>query len=130
MPIKKQLTVSLGNKPGQLSKVCTALGRAKVNILAISVVAGVDIGSIRFVPDKVDAAKKALKKLGLFVTSRDVVSVTLPDKPGMLGKAADRLAKKGLNIDYVYGSVHKKSKDSLCIFGVSNSKKAQQILKA
>ena len=128
MAIKKQLTIYLENKPGQLAKACKALGKDKVNILAISVVDTVDTGAVRIVVDNFTKARKALGKLGLVVHGRDVVTATLPHKPGVLGKVAEKLAKAGINIDYAYGSTHKDSKEAVCVFAVSNPKKAEEVL--
>ncbi len=129
MAIKKQLTIYLENKPGQLAKLCKVMGSGKINIIAISVVDTVDTGAVRIVVDNFEKAKKSLNKLGLLIHSRDVLTVTFPNKPGVLAEVAGRLAKAGVNIDYAYGSTHKNSKEAMCVFSVSDPKKAEKILK-
>jgi len=129
MAIRKQFTVCLENKPGQLARLCQALARAKVNIIAITVVDSTDTGDVRLVTKNAAAARKALAKAKLCALVRDVVSVTLPDKPGALAEAAANLAKKGINIEYVYGSTHAPCAEATCIFAVDDTAKADAILK-
>ena len=44
MPIVKQLTLLLENKPGALSDVCSDLASKNINILALSVLGTIDSG--------------------------------------------------------------------------------------
>jgi hypothetical protein len=44
MPIVKQLTLLLENKPGALSNVCSDLASKNINILALSVLDTIDSG--------------------------------------------------------------------------------------
>ncbi len=128
MAISKQLTVYLENKPGQLAKLCKAIATDKINILAISVVDTADTGAVRLVVDNVVKASKSLKKLNLLVHIREVLIATCHNKLGVLEKIASKLAKAGINIDYAYGSTNKNSKEAMCVFSVSDPKKADKIL--
>ena len=129
MSVKKQFTVCLENKPGQLAKICSALKRAKVNILAISVADSSDNCLVRLVPANTARARGALSKLGLGVSSRDIVAVPLPNKPGALGEVSARLSKARINIDYAYGSVCGECEEAVCILAVSDARKASRLLK-
>lgn len=129
MAIHKQLTIYLENKPGQLAKLCKTIANNKVNITAISVVDTADTGAVRLVVDNIVKTSSALKKLGLLIHLRDVLTVTCPNKPGILAKIAEKLAKAGVNIDYAYGSAGKNSKEAICVFSVPDPKKADKILR-
>lgn len=124
MAIRKQYCVCLENKPGELARLCRALAAAKVNILAISVNENADCGCVRFVADKPAAAKAALVKIKVCFKMRDVVVAMLPNAPGALAKAAGKLAKAKINIDYVYGTTVKPGGDALCVFAVDDTAKA------
>ncbi|MBM3335629.1 ACT domain-containing protein [Candidatus Sumerlaeota bacterium] len=128
MAIKKQFTVCLENKPGQLARLCQALARAKVNILAISVVDRTDSGDVRLVAEKPAATRRALARARLCALVRDVVAVTLPDHPGALAEAAAILAREGINIEYAYGSTHAPCAEATCIFAVDDTAKADAVL--
>ena len=110
-----QLCVGLDNKPGALAKLCGRLIRAKVNILAVSVVDSTDCCWVRFVASPTAAAKAALKKAGYEVCTQRVLRLTVPHKPGVLEGVASKLAKKGVNINYVYGSNAKGPESTLVV---------------
>ena len=118
MPRATQLTVISENKPGQLAKLTAALKKAKVNILAITVVDSTDVGVIRLVVDSASKGAAALKKAGMAPTRQAVLVATLPNEPGALQGAAAKLAAKGVNINYVYGSVAKSATDGMTVMGV------------
>lgn len=129
MPIKKQLTVSAENRPGQLAAICSALGKAKVNILAISVVDTAESCLVRMVPSNPARARKALPKGIPLISVRDVVAVTIPSGPGRLAKLAGKLARAKINIEYVYGSEPAEGGTAVCVFAVPDVRKANAVLK-
>lgn len=132
MAIKKQLTISLPNAAGQLAKLAGIIARAKANIQAISVVDSTEVGMVRVVVDKFNAARTALKSSGLSFTETPVLVVSMEDKPGQLAGTAAKLAKAGINIQYVYGSTCGKAScdcEELIVICVPDPKKAEAILK-
>ena len=124
MPRATQLTVCLENKPGQLAKLSAALKRAKVNILAVTVVDNTDTGVIRLVADSSAKAKQALKRAGMNPMQQAVLAVSMPNEPGALQEVAAKLAAAGVNINYAYGSVAKKASEGMIVLGVDDLKKA------
>ncbi len=127
MAVKSQISVFLENRPGTLAKACGALARKKVNIQAISVADTVDSCVVRMVVDKTTVARNALRKLGLTTSTAPVVVKRLLDRPGALATEARKLAKKGINISYCYGSVGAGG-TPIVVFRVDNPKKANRIL--
>jgi hypothetical protein len=130
MPIVKQLTILLENKPGALAQTCSELAAKDINILAMSVLDTIDSGLIRMVVDDPVHAKKVLEETGLNVIETDVLAVEMTDKPGTLAEIAKQLCKARINIEYAYVSVPPDKGTSLGIFWVSNLKKASEILEA
>jgi len=88
MKVVKEITAALPNTPGSLAKLCTALAKAKVNVQAISVVESTTVSVVRMVADKTAAAQKVIKEMGVTVSTKDVLALSLANKPGALGKAA------------------------------------------
>ncbi len=127
MPRGTQLTVVLENKPGQLAKLAAALKKAKVNILAISVVDSVDTGVIRMVVDSPAKAKQALTRAKMTVTQQLVLIADLPNEPGALQEFSARLSAAGVNINYVYGSVTRKGAEGLIVLGVDKLGQALKV---
>jgi hypothetical protein len=128
MALKKQLSLCLPNEPGQLAKLCGVLRQAKVNIVAMSVADASDACIVRIICDQGPKAAAALKRKKYDAIARDVVAVQLPNKPGALERAARKLARAKINIDYVYGTTHGKGEDAMVVFAVDNARKANQAL--
>jgi hypothetical protein len=104
MEKKTQVSILLDNKPGELGRVAKVMARAKVNIEAMSINDGTHHGVLKVVVDRAEAARKALKKAGIQHSVQTVLSIPLRNAPGALAKLCAKLAGKGVNIDYVYGS--------------------------
>jgi hypothetical protein len=104
MIAKTQFSVVLANKRGELARFGELLGRAGVNIEALSISEGLETGVLKLVVDGPDAARAALRDEGLPFTERQIVAVSLPNQPGALAELCHKLAAEGHSIDAVYGS--------------------------
>ncbi len=102
MPRAKQLTISVSDQPGRLGEIGAALGAKKVNIRALMATTEGGRGAVRIVVDKTAAAKKVCSSMGWDASEEEVLSVTLTDNPGTLGKVSKKLGAAGVNIEYVY----------------------------
>jgi len=123
-----EIAVALENRRGQLAHVCACLAEKKVNVLAISVVDSATMGVVRMVVDKPAAALKMLKGCPMTVSEREVLLLELPNRAGVLAETADRLARKRINIEYVYGSTHGRGA-ALLVLTVPNVKRALEVLR-
>jgi len=117
----KQLTVALENRPGTLAHVAKVLADAKVNVLALLGSTSGAQGSAQVVVDNLNRAKKALGGAGLSYTEGTLEQFELANKPGALAQLAGKLAKKGINIDCAYATVHKGSKKAVAVLGTSKA---------
>jgi hypothetical protein len=115
----KQLTVSLENQPGTFAAVAKVLADAKVNILAVLGSTAGAQGSAQVVVDNITEAKKALSAAQVSYVVGTLEQVELPNKSGALAEFTARLAKRGINIDAVYGTVLKGAKKSALFFATS-----------
>ena len=88
MQTAKQLSVSLVNKPGRLAAMMTALGKEKVNFLALSVMDSGERGTVRFVPDNLDAAMELLQGMNVHYDVADVLLVEVPSQAGRFARFA------------------------------------------
>ena len=128
MPTAKEINVQLEDRPGTLAKLCRALGGRKVNILAFQASPSERRSQLRLVVDNPTATKIALDTEGLAYTETDVAQVTLPNRPGELGRAASRLAEANINVSYAYGGIEPGTNAPLVIFGVTEVGRAAKIL--
>jgi hypothetical protein len=98
----KELKFRVPDRPGMLGEIAAALGAKKVNLRAINAWIEGTEGVVRLVADKTAAAKKILAANGWNAEEKDVLELSLADKPGALGEAATKLGKAGVNITHVY----------------------------
>ncbi len=127
MKVVKEITVALPNKPGSLAKLTTALAKAKVNVQATCVVESTDVSVVRMVADKPAAALKVVEKMGVTASTKNVLALSLANKPGVLAKACAKLARKRINIDYIYGSATGRGR-SMIILAASTAGRAKRAL--
>jgi hypothetical protein len=102
MPKAKQLSAWVEDRPGMLGQVADALGEAKVSIRAFMAATFDGRGFVRVVVDEPAVAKRVFRKHGWETTEDEVIEVTVADRPGALGQAADRLGAAGVNVLYAY----------------------------
>lgn len=130
MPIVKQLSVTVEDRPGALAEVCSELARVAVNISAIMIArAPRGEAPLRLVVDHLETAKKILNGLDIKYTEEEVLAVRLKERPGALGRVTRKLASEGVDVRYAYGSIEKNSERALVILGVSDLEQAARILK-
>jgi hypothetical protein len=116
----KEFTVTIEDKPGALGKCFSALAERNVNILAFQSYVEDGESLARLLVDNPPIAKSVLGSLRMIFEETDVVTVTLPHRPGELGRAAARLGEKHINIDYSYCGLEPGSTRVLVVFGVDN----------
>ena len=102
MPIHKQLSVFLANRPGVLAHISTILAEANVNILALSVHDTVDHAVLRLVLDHPTKALLLLEQEEFYVIEHEVVILAVDNEPGTLAKIAQKLGHADINIQYAY----------------------------
>ncbi|MBU4271757.1 MAG: hypothetical protein KKE86_06640 [Planctomycetes bacterium] len=131
MQTAKQLSVSLVNKPGRLADVLVALNKGKVSFRALAVMDTGQRGSIRFVPDNYEAAKKILEKINVGHEAAEVLLVEISGQSGGFRKVCERLAAEHLTIDYAYCSYDHGGKTKgggLAVIKVNDRTKAKRVL--
>jgi len=124
----KQLSVSLENVPGALSKLSELLGREGVNIRAISVADTSDISTVRFVVDDPERAKNIMRANGYSPKETDVLAVETPDHPGGLNAVLIPLKNAGINVHYLYPYLGRIGNNAIVILGVDKTEEAQKVL--
>lgn len=129
MATRKQLSVTMENRPGTLATIANALAQRKVNILACSSMEHQGKSLVRLVVDKHAAAIKALQESGYGYTEEEVLATRLPNRAGTLATLAKTLGDAGVNIDYAYYGAEPSSRQVLVILSVSDLARAKKLLK-
>ena len=125
MPVAKQVTVTVANRPGSLARIGEALAASRINITGLD--ASGPQRQIRLLVSNPAGARRALAKAGFRSRVENVVVVSLGDRPGTLGRTARKLARAGVNINYAYGTVTRGGKRAAIVFGVGNAGRAARL---
>ncbi len=128
MYVAKQFSIFMVNKPGVLAQVLGEFARAKVNIIAITMMDSVEHGVMRVIFAAPKRAKEVLSKLNMPYREVEVLCVNLANKAGALAAVAEKLAKNHINISYAYCTAGAKGGRTTGVLKVANVKKAMRIL--
>ena len=124
-----QFSVHTKNRLGAMAKLTQVLVDSDVNIVAIFAPdTQSDYGTLRVVPDKPDAAKKALDEIGYPFTPVDVLVMELPHRPGSLAHIANLLAENDLFVRYAYASIQPGAQTGLFILRLDDMEKGRELL--
>jgi len=88
-------------------------------------------GTVRFIPDNIEAATEVLQEMNVPFEQAEVLVVEVAAQPGAFRRICERLAAEHLNIDYAYcsfgGEMGTKS-GGLAVIRVNDLAKAQRVL--
>ncbi len=123
----KQFEIYVQNKPGEVARLAEVLAKNAVNVRGISTDLGGPKSIIRVITDDEASARSILKANGIENQERDVLVISLSDRPGELAKMTRKLAKAGINIEslFILGS---KTNEVQVAVGVDQREKAQGLL--
>lgn len=124
----RQISIFLENKAGRLAEVTSILGKAGINIRALSLADTTDFGILRLIVNDIDKAAKTLKDQGFTVGETEVLAVEVPDRPGGLGEILKIIQSAGLNVEYMYAFVERSSDNAVIIFRFDNVDEATRVL--
>lgn len=130
MDIVKQFSIFMVNKPGVLAHVLGEFARAKINIIAMTMVDSAEHGVMRVVFGSPKKAGELVKKLNMQYSEADVLRVNLTNKAGALAAVAEKLAKNHINISYAYCTAGARGGRTTGILKVADVNKAMRILKS
>ncbi|MFH0986085.1 MAG: ACT domain-containing protein [Candidatus Omnitrophota bacterium] len=128
MPIQKQLSVFLPNRPGVMARTCATLSDAGINILAMAVHDTVDNAVIRFIVDHPTKATLLLEQEELYVMEQDVVVVEIDNRTGTLARICQTLAEADINIAYAYCTATPNQECGCLVIRTDQPERAHEIL--
>ncbi|MBI2844433.1 MAG: ACT domain-containing protein [Armatimonadetes bacterium] len=123
-----QISVYLVNKPGELARMTSQLGKYGINIKAVSVSEAMDYGVVRMIVNDTGRATAALSDAGYGFVTNEVVIAEIPDRPGALAELSQKLADAGISIRYVYATVTPGGGVASAVLSTDNDELAEQIM--
>lgn len=124
----QQISVFLENKSGRLATLTEVLGKAGINIRALSIADTSDFGILRLIVNQPEEAFRILKEAGFTASLTDIIAVEVKDEPGGLAAILKILESAGINIEYLYAFLEKSSNDALVVFRVEQIEDAINLL--
>jgi hypothetical protein len=122
----EELIVTVDDRPGILAEIGELLGEAGVNIETLCASSHDGLGIIHLVVDDGDDAGELLASHNYKIQeARPVLTATLDDRPGELGRYCRRLAEAGVMISAVY-VVHRDQGETELIFAVDDLDEARR----
>ncbi len=123
----EEIIVAVDNRPGVLAEVGELLGRSEVNIETFSAFTHEGTARIHLIVDDGEEAGEILASNGFRVeAARAVLTATLDDRPGELGRYCRRLAEAGVGISSAY-LARRSAGESELIFAVDDLDAAKSV---
>ena len=114
MPIQKQISIFVPNRPGSLARLCYVLSDNDINIIAMALHDTTDNTLVRCVVNNPMKAVLLLEKEEYYVSEQDVVVADISTSKGALMRICQSLAEADINIYYLY-CTSTKSQDGGCV---------------
>ena len=128
MPITKEFTVLLEDRPSTLGKLCRALADHEVNILALQSFPIREKFVTRFIVDNPQTAKTVLDREHLTYSETTIVQIKILHRPGEIARLASRLGEANININYAYCGLEPGTNAPLVFLAVADVGKAASLL--
>lgn len=128
MPLEKQLSVFMENKPGRLSSICNTLADNNINIYAMSIHDTVDHAIVRLIVDNPTKALIVLEEEGVYIVPQDVVVVDIDNRPGIISQIAKKLFRADINIEYAYCTASKNQEAGCLVIKTKDAEQTLEIL--
>ncbi len=128
MRLDTQFSIFLINKPGVLAAVTGALAKAKINIIALTLMDTGEHGVLRVVTSDADTTRKVLGSAYDRWTETEVLVLEMDNRPGAFAAAAQKLAEEHVNITYAYCSAGAAGGHTTAVFKIADLKKAMKVL--
>lgn len=112
----QQLSLFLENKPGHLSAICRTLADAQINVVTLSLADTQQFGILRLIVEPWERAREVLEQAGFVVNVREVVALSVEDRPGGMAELLETLNPSGVNIEYMYSFTARCADQAVLVF--------------
>lgn len=122
----KEFRVTLPNSPGQLARLAGLLGQRNINIRSIAAISAANKSVVSLIPSNDAKTRYALRLGGFKYEEVEILTLDLADRPGALGRVAQKLGDAKVNIDSVYllTKAGNKVKLALAVDSLTRAKRA------
>ncbi len=125
--IRKQCVLEVEDDVGRLAELTDRIRTAGINITAMCARVEQGVGRVMVVSDDHDKLYTAVSPFVDQCEFREVVCVSIANKPGGLHGIASALADAGIRINLIYATAEKEP-DALVVVDTSDNRKSAEIL--
>ncbi len=124
----KQISIFLENRPGALAEICAIMEQENIDMRAMCVAEAEDFGILRIIVDEPLDTITKLKDHGYVCRLTDVLTIEVKDKPGALVSTLNKLMGAGVNIEYSYAFLSRKTDRAYLVLRVLKPERALEKL--
>jgi hypothetical protein len=130
MKVLTQFSLFLAGKPGMLGAICRELGKAKINIEALTMMDVQEHGVLRLIVSDPMMAGPVLRNLNIPTSESEVLLVPMANRPGAVADVLEKLSSNHVHISYVYVTTGAPGGKTFGVFKVGDVKKAMKVIDA
>jgi hypothetical protein len=128
MPVTKEFTVQMEDRPGTLAAFCRALADRNINIIGFQSFRSAGKSEVHCVVDDPASAKAVMDDQRVDYKQRDVAQTRLQNRPGELARAASLLGEADININYAFAGIDSGTNAPLLFVSVADAERAAKVL--
>jgi hypothetical protein len=125
----KQISVTLDNVPGTLSRLTHILEKEGVEVKAMMAATAAGNGTVRMIVNDPQKAAAILESFGFHYEVAPVIAAEVPLHPGGMNAILNPLNKAEINIDYLYTTINRIGRETIIIIGTTKIDEAQEALR-
>lgn len=124
----QEITLTIGNRPGNLQGVAKLLAEWRINVAAISLSSFKQKSTIKMVVSDTERALWLLRKAGYKAEATELLVVRMEDKSGSMLRVLDILAQHKINVEGAMILVTREGQKVLIGLDVSTPQRARKRL--
>jgi hypothetical protein len=125
----KQISVTLGNIPGTLSRLTNILDKEDITAKALLAASAAESSTVRMVVNDPERAAAILESFGFNYEVTPVLAAEVPLHPGGMNAILNPLNKAEINIHYLYTTINRIGKETIVIIGTDKLDEAREVLR-
>ena len=125
----KQISVTLGNVPGTLSRLTNILDKEDITAKALLAASAAENSMVRMVVNDQERAAAILESFGFDYEITPVLAAEVPLHSGGMNAILKPLTKAEINILYLYTTINRIGKETIVILGTDKLDEAREVLR-
>jgi hypothetical protein len=125
----KELNVFVENRPGRLRSVAQVLSESKINVRTMTLQDRGEYGLMKLIVNNPDQAYLALADKGFACALKEILAISIKDKPGSFLKLTEIFTDNKVNVLDAYGFVIESSKSAVFCIEVKDPAAIKKVLK-